>query len=121
MSRFSLLALIAAALAATGPAFAHGLRLEVEAKGACLIGRVSYSDGWPGAQEVVRVAEVGAEGPEQTVTADDQGRFAVAVAAGRAYQVTVSGDEEHTVRRTVQAGPSAQPASTPCPVANEKR
>lgn len=90
--------LVASSMAA--PAFAHGLRLEVRAEGACLIGHVAYSDGWPGAQEVVRVADTaGASVPERTATADDQGRFAVSVVPGRTYRVSVSGDEEHRVER----------------------
>lgn len=109
-------------LASSGPVQAHGLRLQVEAKGACLVGQVSYSDGWPGAGEVVRVADADTrKAAERTVTADDQGHFSLPVDTGRTYRVTVSGDEEHEVHKTVEVEPLESDPSPKCPTAQGAR
>jgi hypothetical protein len=106
-------------LAAPQPAAAHGLRLTLTAEPGCLSGQVSYSDGWPGADEVVSLSRMDKPAAALTAKADAEGRFSVPVPGGD-YLAVVIGDEEHEVRRTIDVPPSSSP-SPACPAEPARR
>ena len=104
-------ALLAAALVLlAGPASAHGLRLTLTAEPGCLSGRVEYSDGWPGVEEMVVITRLDAPAAPVEVRADKQGRFSAKTPPGR-YRVRVTGDEEHEVKREVDV-PAGEPRTS---------
>jgi hypothetical protein len=113
--RYGLVACVA--LATGGPAFGHGLELDVRVDGTTLRGTARYTDLSPIAREQVQVhTPAEAVEPSQTLTTAGDGRFSLDGVAGRSYRFVLDAGEGHRIERTAsipaqsaQDGGSARP------------
>ena len=108
--RATVLALLA--LACSTAAFAHGLRLHLQADGTTVRGQAFYADGSPAAG--TRVAFLGPQEPALelgSAVTDAQGRFAANLAAAGVVRVVVEGEEGHRAEGSVTLVPSPAAAA----------
>ena len=96
-------------LALSSPASAHGLLLSATGEPNAIVGRVSYSDGAPGAGEFVELRDLEAPAaPPTTQAADRTGAFRFPAAAGPRYALIAPGGEGHSTELHLTATPGAR-------------
>ena len=98
-----------AALACSSSASAHGLLLSATGEPNAIVGRVSYSDGAPGAGEFVELRDLETpSAPPSTRAADRSGAFRFPATMGHRYALTAYGEEGHTTELRLTLAPGAR-------------
>jgi len=110
-----------AALTVASPAAAHGLLLSATGEQNAIVGRVSYSDGTPGAGEFIELRDLATSPPRsKSCTADAAGGFRFPAQAGHRYALVAHGEEGHSteVRLTLAPGARGQSVGESRSIAN---
>lgn len=99
-----------ALLLSAAPAFAHGLLMKLAADGGQIVGELYYSNGQRAAGEWIEVVDLGdPAAPAVTLQTAADGTFRVPGVPGRAYRVTATGEEGHTVAMDLSLTAAAKP------------
>ena len=88
-------------LAASGPAWAHGLLMKLRSEDSALVGELYYSGGNRAAREWIEVTDLDGSAAPVVFQTGAEGEFRQAATPGHRYRVKAMGEEGHEIIMTI--------------------
>jgi len=95
-------------LAASGPAWAHGLLMKLRSEDSALVGELYYSGGTRAGGEWIEVTDLDGSAAPVVFQTGAEGEFRQAATPGHRYSVKAMGEEGHEIIMTITVGDAAR-------------